>query len=494
MTGRSRDFYFVVLGQAACVAVGLWMQHYMLRRDIHAAIEHHLRADLMTIARERLRAVTTSGSDPAPPGEGAEPLFAGFSTPACPNTRCAVCDTDWRPLAIVSSDGPAIAIEQAGCPWTWEPLEEAAPPTGEPQAGTLKTSAGPQLAAAAVLGGKGRTLVVYRPAADVAAAAAPLVRGLPAVGFVTLLWCAALLSITAYLVSARHRDVLHHERTRSVSAALQHTQRLVQTRDTVIFALAKLAGSRDHETGEHLERISEYCTTLAAALRDVPQFTREVTPAFVRMIGLSSVLHDIGKVGIEDGILRKPGPLTTDERQRMQQHTVIANECLADIARRLGGSDFLRMAREIALSHHEHWDGGGYPHGLRGTHIPLSARIAAIADVYDALATPRVYKQPLPHDQCVATIQAGAGRQFDPDLVAAWLTVAGQFREIAQRQAHGPPRQPAGHFVPTPCAPPVPPTDGPAQAETPDVSSAANLDDAGVPNVTPTGAEPWTES
>ena len=130
------------------------------------------------------------------------------------------------------------------------------------------------------------------------------------------------------------------------------------------------------------------------------------------MIGISSALHDIGKVALEDSVLLKPGELTSSERFKMQLHVEVGAESIREIERRLGTSNFLEMAREIANSHHERWDGAGYPTGLAGENIPLAARIVAIADVYDALSARRVYKEPFPHSECVEIIRREAGRQF----------------------------------------------------------------------------------
>jgi HD-GYP domain-containing protein (c-di-GMP phosphodiesterase class II) len=153
------------------------------------------------------------------------------------------------------------------------------------------------------------------------------------------------------------------------------------------------------------------------------------------LIGISAALHDIGKVGVQDLILRKPGKLTTQERREMQEHPVIGGNCISEIERRLGNSNFLKMAREIASCHHERWDGSGYPLGLSGEEIPLAARIVAIADVYDALSSQRAYKDALPHKECVEMVSAEAGRQFDPKLVDVFLRVETEFRDIARRCA-----------------------------------------------------------
>lgn len=260
-----------------------------------------------------------------------------------------------------------------------------------------------------------------------------VISALPVAAGIAFLWTWVLSSVATYLLSARWSSEELHRKAQSEHEALRSAQDLLRTRDAVIFGLAKLAESRDPDTGHHLERISLYSTRLANALRSLPQFQRVVTPSFVRLLGISSVLHDIGKVGLEDNVLLKPGRLNPEERKRMQQHTLVAGDCLREIEQRLGASNFLQTAREIALYHHERWDGNGYPTGLAGDGIPLAARIVTIADVYDALSSKRVYKDAFPHDECVRLIREGAGTQFDPDLVRVFLTIESDFDAIAQR-------------------------------------------------------------
>jgi putative two-component system response regulator len=170
-------------------------------------------------------------------------------------------------------------------------------------------------------------------------------------------------------------------------------------------------------------------------MRRHPKFQNVVTRSFVNSIGISSALHDIGKVGVDDAVLLKPGPLTSDEYRRIQQHAVIGGECIRQIQRRVGDPMFLELSREIALHHHEKWDGQGYPQGLAGEEIPLAARIVAIADVYDALSVRRVYKDPYPHEVCVEKIRRDSGHHFDPDIVEVFLTIQHEFRETAARFA-----------------------------------------------------------
>lgn len=208
------------------------------------------------------------------------------------------------------------------------------------------------------------------------------------------------------------------------------TQELVQIKNAIIFGLAKLAESRDNDTGEHLDRIRKYVTILATDLVGVYD---EIDAEFIQHLAVASSLHDIGKVGIPDSILLKPGKLTTLERAIMQKHTTIGGECLEAIGAKLGDNDFLEMAREVAYWHHEQWDGNGYPHRLTDDQIPISARIVAVADVYDALTSRRPYKRGLTHTESRAIILSGSGQKFDPEVVSAFLRHEAEFQKIARR-------------------------------------------------------------
>ena len=191
----------------------------------------------------------------------------------------------------------------------------------------------------------------------------------------------------------------------------------VRLRNALIFGLAKLADYRDTDTGEHLERICAYSRLLAEQLQGRHD---EIDENWLDSMTLASSLHDIGKVGIPDAILLKPGRLTPDERRSMERHAVIGADTLMAIRSRLGDDELLTLAIQIALSHHERWDGTGYPYGLRGEQIPLAARIVALADVYDALTSERVYKAAMPHEEAVSIILDGRGTHFDPDVVRAF--------------------------------------------------------------------------
>lgn len=207
----------------------------------------------------------------------------------------------------------------------------------------------------------------------------------------------------------------------------------LETRDVALFAMAKLAESRDPETGSHLERIQNYCRVLGQQLAGMKEYHDVVDPEFLRMIHLTSPMHDIGKVGIPDSVLLKPGRLNDREFAIMKSHALIGARTLDAALRKYPNAPFLRMARDTALTHHERFDGSGYPNALKGEDIPLCGRIVALADVYDALCSKRVYKKAFTHDVTRGMIAVEAGKHFDPDVVDAFLQSEEQFVAIKQR-------------------------------------------------------------
>jgi len=211
----------------------------------------------------------------------------------------------------------------------------------------------------------------------------------------------------------------------------------METRDVAIFAMAKLAESRDPETGAHLERVRAYARTLSQELAGAGLFTDEITPEFARLIYLTSPLHDIGTVGIPDHVLLKPGRLSDREFEIMKTHAALGAQTLDAALRKFPGVRFLQMARDIAASHHERYDGTGYPNKLAGESIPLAGRIVAVADVYDALTSKRVYKAAFAHDVAVSIIRDEAGKQFDPAVVQTFLDNQAQFAAIRERITDG---------------------------------------------------------
>ena len=212
----------------------------------------------------------------------------------------------------------------------------------------------------------------------------------------------------------------------------------METRDLAIFALAKLAESRDPETGGHLERIRQYCHVLAKHLQESALGNPPISGEFVRMLYLTSPLHDIGKVGIPDSVLLKPDRLSDEEFRIMKTHSSIGADTLDAAIREFPNTQFLRMARDIAATHHERFDGTGYPAGLAGADIPLAGRIVALADVYDALTSKRVYKRAFPHDVARSIIVQESGTHFDPVLVEAFLATEGEFVDIGGSRCPAP--------------------------------------------------------
>jgi adenylate cyclase len=216
------------------------------------------------------------------------------------------------------------------------------------------------------------------------------------------------------------------------------TRDLLEAQDQVIVGMSVLSEARDEETGRHILRTRRYVEILARQLATTPRY-RDLGEASIGLLAKSAPLHDIGKVGIPDEILHKPGKLSADEYAVMKSHTTIGAQALTRIVDATGHekNEFLTYARQMTFTHHERWDGSGYPGGLRGETIPLAGRLMAVADVYDALVTRRTYKDAFTHDEAREYIRGQSGAQFDPDVVAAFLAREGEFREIARRFSDG---------------------------------------------------------
>jgi len=221
-----------------------------------------------------------------------------------------------------------------------------------------------------------------------------------------------------------HLDELVQERTRE----------LALTQDVMIRALASLCEVRDNETIHHLRRMQHYVSTLAHAIEKTPSFSGQVNDIFIDRLFRSAPLHDIGKVGLSDAVLTKNGPLTEEEQKEMQRHPVIGREAiLKSLAfENADEIDFLSVAVDLIGSHHERWDGSGYPDGLSGEDIPLAGRLLSVADCYDEILTEGPFNAPGAHDKAVTRIREASGKLFDPRIVAAFLSVTEEFRVIAE--------------------------------------------------------------
>jgi putative two-component system response regulator len=239
----------------------------------------------------------------------------------------------------------------------------------------------------------------------------------------------------------------------------QRTQELVLIQEVTIESLASLAETRDPETGGHIRRTQNYLKALAVHLKTNPKFSDFLDDSVIDLLYKSAPLHDIGKVGVPDHILLKPGPLTDKEFEEMKKHCIYSRNSILRAENRLGSNSFLRYAREIAYTHHEKWNGSGYPEGLKGNDIPISGRLMALADVYDALISKRIYKQPLPPAKVVAIISEGKGTHFDPDIVEAFLQIRGEFEQIALEFKDDEGMRGTDEVI-QPCAPGVDPAGG----------------------------------
>jgi putative two-component system response regulator len=239
-----------------------------------------------------------------------------------------------------------------------------------------------------------------------------------------------------HLVIKASADFLRDKNDYLEIEVAKRTREVMAIQDVTILAMASLAETRDSDTGNHIRRTQFYVKALADKLKRHPRFAATLTDSYITMLFKSAPLHDIGKVGIPDHILLKPGRFEPHEFAIMKTHTTLGRDAIEHAEQQLGTNvEFLTMAKEIALSHQEKWDGSGYPQGLKDESIPLSARLMAVADVYDALISRRVYKDGMPHEKAVSIIVEGKGSHFDPDMVDAFVELQDEFRAIAARYA-----------------------------------------------------------
>ncbi len=243
-----------------------------------------------------------------------------------------------------------------------------------------------------------------------------------------------LARVATQLALKASSDLLRNQNERLAAEVARRTSELEALQEVTILAMASLAETRDCETGKHILRTQRYVRALAEKLRPHPRFADFLTDQNILLLFKSAPLHDIGKVGIPDRILLKPGRYEPHEFEIMKNHTLLGRDAIQLAEDWLGARvEFLTIAKEITLYHQEKWDGSGYPEALVGENIPVSARLMAIADVYDALISRRVYKEQLPHEQAAKIIAEGRGRHFDPDMVDAFIEIQDEFRAIAQR-------------------------------------------------------------
>ena len=245
-----------------------------------------------------------------------------------------------------------------------------------------------------------------------------------------------LARVATHLTLKARADFLRDKNVFLEQEISKRDRQMTAIQDVTILTMASLAETRDSETGNHIRRTQYYVRALAEKLKPNPRFTAFLTDANISTLFKSAPLHDIGKVAIPDRILLKPGKFTPDEFEIMKTLTTLGWDAINNAERMLGTqAEFLTMAKDIALFHQEKWDGSGYPQGRAGDRIPVAARLMAVADVYDALISRRVYKEGMPHEAAAKIIVEGKGKHFDPDMVDAFIDIQDEFRAIAKRYA-----------------------------------------------------------
>jgi response regulator RpfG family c-di-GMP phosphodiesterase len=383
--------------------------------------------------------------DTAPGSDGWRRLQEIVATTRLPNEGylCVVSDVDGSIVCHPEiEDRPSLRDVRLGAVQLLDPtgpstvVDAGRAALEDPAAGTgaIRMPEGTLLIAALALPELGVHIVAQQHATVVDEAIAGFVADIRAIGFGVTVVLTVMLAGVTYVIVYRYENRLAHINENLERIVQTRTRALLQSRSAVILGLAKLAESRDDETGKHLERIRRYVKVLGD---EIVRRRDDVDEEFVETIVETSSLHDIGKVGVPDRVLLKPGRLTDEQRDVIKKHPLIGGDTLLAVKQRWGDDTFLVTACEIVFAHHERWDGQGYPFGLAGDVIPLSARIVALADVYDALTTKRVYKPAMSHDEARDVIMEGAGTHFDPGVVEAFVDVEQQFRRIREEFGDG---------------------------------------------------------
>jgi HD-GYP domain-containing protein (c-di-GMP phosphodiesterase class II) len=424
-----------VVLQAAVIGGGWAALSSLARRDLAGRVSDQAQVRAAQVVRQfdELLEKSVDGRiiDRSPAWEAAQALVESYRSAA--GTSVFLLDTDGRVLCHpslrqspnlrrVDYGEQLITLSKQGTPMKLASLKPESTVSG-----TTNFVSGPAQISLMEDPVRGVKIVAITPEASIAAAAETVASG-------TRLWMvlggSVILACTlagSILLVRRYDTMLERMNKQLETEVQRRTRRGLSIRNGLIFGLAKLADYRDTDTGQHLDRICRYCEILAEQLQS--EFG-EIDRVWIERLKLASSLHDIGKVGIPDSILLKPGALTPDERRVMEQHPVIGGETLGAVRRLLGEDELIGMGIQVALQHHERWDGKGYPFGLAGERISLSARIVALADVYDALTSRRVYKAAMGHEQAREIIAKGRGTQFDARVVDGFERVHETFNEV----------------------------------------------------------------
>ncbi|MEM6329381.1 MAG: HD domain-containing phosphohydrolase [Planctomycetota bacterium] len=428
--------------QAVCLSWGVFVFDAWLERSIRGTVHKQVLDDNLQTAKQMAKLIRAMGvEDPRTDLASWNRLQSTVAGISLPNDGF-VCLTDAgdgrvlchprlkaRPVFAQGTAAGRVTVN-SGASAGGVPSSEAlsgGQSGGRVSGGVVQTSEGLQIVAAAELPEINARVLVHQLGRGIDAAIARVVEPVRPIGLAVSLGLVALTTVGVASVVRKHENQLEAINRNLEGLVERRTNSLMKTRNGLIFGLAKLAESRDTDTGEHLERIAKYVSILARQLQEngVP-----LSDADIEQLALASSLHDIGKVGVPDAVLLKPGRLDPDERAVIETHAAIGGDCLRALSERLGDDDFLQAAEEIAYGHHEKWDGTGYPFQRSGEQIPLSARIVAVADVYDALRSKRPYKDGMPHEKARAILVADSGSHFDPVVVEAFLATEESFRAV----------------------------------------------------------------
>ena len=421
--------------QAVVIGLGGYLTLRAARVGLSDKIGEHAALDHARACEDFVRLLTAETTEPlvhnSPAWERVQKLVEDFSVPV--GAQLVLLDGHGRVLChphLASSPSLRtldISAQVVRLDGTDEVIALSSLAPTEVRTGQSESLAGQAAIAVASVPALGVKVLVYRPQAALSAAASRIGEGV-------IVWCAAsgLVLLGVSLVGSSVLVRRYDSVVMRVNAQLEHeverrTRRGLTIRNALVFGLAKLADYRDTDTGAHLDRICRYSVVLAEELRAT---FPEIDHAWVERLRIAASMHDIGKVGVPDAILLKPGAFTPAERCVMETHAVIGADTLLAVRRRVGDDDLLNMGVQVSLSHHEKWDGTGYPFGLAGESIPLSARIVALADVYDALTSVRVYKDAMTHDQATQAILAGRGTHFDPRIADAFEKAHARFDTV----------------------------------------------------------------
>lgn len=432
----------LVLAQIGCLTFGVVWAAQWLRRSYEQVVERDVAAQGQSIALEVARRAADLPPDSVEPGAQGWDSFQslceqvkvprqGFVAIMRADTGALVCHTrlEQDPELLAQFPGQSLLVSDQKVTSILEATNADADKTEPVASGYVEESGELYNASCLAVPRLDVVVGVYQSARSVNQEVAQFVNPLVQAGFVLIASVVAGTAlITSYIVRRYRRAVAAAHDSLDLEVQ-RRTQSLIRTRNAVIFGLAKLAESRDKDAGSHLERIRAYVTLLAS---EMARTNPEINHPYVANLAVASSLHDIGKVGVPDAVLLKPDRLSLPERRAMQMHASLGGECLAAIQRQLGDDDFLELAQQVAMAHHEQWDGSGYPHGLQGKSIPLPARIVALADVYDALTTNRPYRPALSHQEARDWIVSQYGAHFDPEVVEAFVAREKDFQKLSK--------------------------------------------------------------